>query len=157
MKTVAVSGGFDPLHKGHVDMIEAAAEISRGDPCVECAHRPGRVHVYLNSDEWLDRKKGYKFMRWKDRARILMAIEGVEVVLPVIDKDDTVCETIRQFKPDIYCNGGDRLPDNTPEVQVCKELGIEMKWNVGGGKVESSSELVRKAHASHPETVSESY
>ena len=132
MKTVAVSGGFDPLHKGHVDLIEAAALY-------------GKVHVYLNTDDWLDRKKGYLFMPWEDRARILMAMRNVELVIPVIDEDDSVCETIRKFKPDIFCNGGDRLPLNTPEVKLCKDMGIEMIWNVGGEKVESSSELVERA------------
>lgn len=128
---VAVSGGFDPLHKGHVDMIEEAATY-------------GRVHVYLNSDGWLEKKKGYVFMPWEDRARILMAIKGVEMVIPVIDEDDTVCETIRKFKPNIYCNGGDRLADNTPELKTCCDLGIQVKFNVGGGKVESSSELIKR-------------
>ncbi len=131
-KIVAVSGGFDPLHKGHVSMIEEAAQY-------------GRVHVYLNSNEWLLRKKGYVFMPWEDRAAILMAIKGVELVIPVLDQDDTVCQTIRKFKPDIFCNGGDRLPDNTPELVVCCDLGIQVKFNVGGGKVESSSELVKRA------------
>jgi cytidyltransferase-like protein len=130
-KIVAVSGGFDPLHKGHVAMIEEAAQY-------------GRVHVYLNTDEWLMRKKGYVFMPWEDRAAILMALKGVEIVIPVIDKDDTVCKTIRKFKPDIFCNGGDRLPDNTPELVVCCDMGIQVKFNVGGGKVESSSELVKR-------------
>ena len=132
MKTVAVSGGFDPLHKGHCALIEQAAQY-------------GKVHVYLNTDDWLLRKKDYVFMPFEDRAVILMSMKGVEMVIPVVDKDDTVCETIRTFKPDIFCNGGDRLADNTPEVQVCKELGIEMVWDVGGEKVESSSELVQRA------------
>jgi cytidyltransferase-like protein len=130
-KIVAVSGGFDPLHKGHVALIQGAAEY-------------GRVHVYLNTDEWLTRKKGYVFMSWQDRAAILMALKGVELVIPVIDKDDTVCETIRTFKPDIFCNGGDRLPDNTPELVVCGDLGIQVKFNIGGEKIESSSGLVKR-------------
>lgn len=131
-KIIAVSGGFDPIHEGHIDMIEAAAGY-------------GRVHVYLNSDEWLKNKKGYIFMPYITRARILMAIKGVELVIPVIDEDHTVCETLRKFKPDYYVNGGDRLPDNTPEVEVCKELCIETLWNVGGGKVNSSSWIVSAA------------
>lgn len=131
-KIVAVSGGFDPLHKGHVALIEGAAKY-------------GRVHVYLNSDEWLLNKKDYIFMPWEDRAIILMAMKGVDLVIPVIDTDETVCETIKHFKPDVFCNGGDRLNDNTPEVQLCKDLGIEMIFNVGGDKIESSSELVERA------------
>lgn len=129
---VAISGGFDPIHRGHVNMIEEAAQL-------------GRVQVYLNTDEWLMRKKGYVFMPFEDRARILMSMKGVEMVIPVIDEDDTVCETIRMFKPDIFCNGGDRLPENTPELRVCCDLGIQVKFNVGGVKIESSSELVKRA------------
>lgn len=131
-KTIAVSGGFDPVHRGHINMIEEAAQF-------------GKVQVYLNTDEWLMRKKSYVFMPWEDRARILMAIKGVEIVIPVIDEDDTVCETIRKFKPDIFCNGGDRLPENTPELRLCCDLGIQVRFNVGGEKIQSSSELVKNA------------
>jgi D-beta-D-heptose 7-phosphate kinase/D-beta-D-heptose 1-phosphate adenosyltransferase len=91
------------------------------------------------------KKKGYVFMPWEDRASILMSMKGVEMVIPVIDEDDTVCATIMKFRPDIFCNGGDRLPDNTPELVVCCDLGIQVKFNVGGGKIRSSSELVRNA------------
>lgn len=129
---VALSGGFDPPHDGHIDMISDASKI-------------GRVHIYLNSDEWLMRKKGYVFMPFIVRSKILMAMKGVELVVPVVDKDDTVCETIRMFKPDVFCNGGDRGPSNTPESKVCEELGIEMKFCVGGGKENSSSAIVKEA------------
>lgn len=128
---VACSGGFDPIHEGHVNMIEEAATM-------------GRVHVYLNTDEWLIRKKGYVFLPWKTRARIILAMKGVELVVPVVDKDDTVCETIMMFKPDIFCNGGDRTNENVPELKTCCDLGIQMKFGVGGGKIQSSSELVAK-------------
>ena len=131
MTIVAISGGFDPLHRGHVNMIEEAVQF-------------GRLHIYLNTDAWLMRKKGYVFMTFEDRARVLMAMKGVEMVIPVIDEDDTVCETIRMFKPDIFCNGGDRLPENTPELKTCCDLGIQVKFNVGGEKIQSSSELVKR-------------
>lgn len=134
MTIVAISGGFDPIHTGHVNMIEGAARL-------------GRVFVFLNSDDWLMRKKGYVFMPYEDRARILWAMKGVEIVIPVIDKDDTVCETISKFlKPgDIFCNGGDRTSENVPELKVCNDLKIKMLFGVGGNKVQSSSELVRRA------------
>ena len=119
--TVAVSGGFDPIHKGHVRMIREASEH-------------GYVIVIVNSDEWLMRKKGYVFMSFEERAEILNAI----------DDDGTVCENLRRLKPDAFANGGDRKGDNVPEVSVCKELGIKMLWNVGGEKTQSSSELVAK-------------
>jgi len=130
--TVAVSGGFDPIHKGHVQMIREAAEY-------------GRVIVILNSDDWLIRKKGYKFMSFEERAYIAGSIKGVSVVSYVDDTDGTVCEALKRIKPDYFANGGDRIDTNTPEMTVCEELGIKMLWNIGGGKIQSSSDLVSKA------------
>lgn len=130
--TIAVSGGFDPIHKGHVQMIREAAQY-------------GNVIVFLNSDEWLIRKKGYKFMSFGERAFIAGSIKGVTVVANVDDSDGSVCEGLRRFKPDYFANGGDRYKTNTPEMEVCEELGIQMLWNVGGGKIQSSSSLVSKA------------
>lgn len=131
MTIVAISGGFDCLHVGHINMIEGAAKL-------------GRVHVYLNTDEWLMRKKGYVFMPLNERARILWALKGVDMVIPVIDEDDTVCKTIQTFKPDIFANGGDRTAENTPEMKTCLDLKIPMMFGIGGQKIQSSSELVRK-------------
>ena len=129
--TIVVSGGFDPIHKGHVQMIREAAEY-------------GRVIVLLNSDDWLVRKKGYKFMSFEERAYIAGSLKGVAVVSSVDDSDGSVCQGLRKFKPDYFANGGDRYESNTPEMDVCKELGIEMLWNIGGGKIQSSSDLVTK-------------
>lgn len=129
-KKIALSGGFDPMHSGHVRMIKAAAEH-------------GDVVIILNSDEWLLRKKGYVFMTWKERAEILSSIKGVESVVPVDDADGTVCKSLEELQPDYFGNGGDRTEDNTPEKQVCERLNIQMVWNLGGGKIQSSSELVR--------------
>ena len=129
--TIAVSGGFDPIHKGHVQMIREAAEY-------------GNVIVILNSDEWLVDKKGYKFMPFGERAYIAGSIKGVTVVANVDDSDGTVCTALKRFKPDYFANGGDRFEENTPEMQVCEELGIKMLWNIGGGKIQSSSDLVNQ-------------
>ena len=129
--TVAVSGGFDPIHKGHIQMIREASEY-------------GNVLVILNSDDWLVQKKGYKFMSFEERAYIAGSIKGVTVVSSVDDSDGTVCAALRRFKPDYFANGGDRYDTNTPEMAVCEELGIQMLWNVGGGKIQSSSDLVQK-------------
>ena len=128
-KIVAVSGGFDPIHVGHVRMIRAAA-----------TH--GHVIVIANSDSWLMRKKGYVFMPWSERAEIIRNIKGVTAVFEADDDDNTVTESLLKLKPDIFANGGDRKTNNTPEMEVCDELGIEMIWNDGGGKIQSSSELV---------------
>jgi D-beta-D-heptose 7-phosphate kinase/D-beta-D-heptose 1-phosphate adenosyltransferase len=129
---VAVSGGFDPIHKGHIRMILGAANY-------------GNVIVILNSDEWLIRKKGYAFMPFEERAEIVRAIKGVFDVVAVDDSDGTVCEALEILRPDWFANGGDRKSDNVPEVKLCNELGIALAWNVGGGKVQSSSELVERS------------
>ena len=127
--TVLVSGGFDPTHIGHIRMILEAATY-------------GNVIVVANSDDWLMRKKGYIFMPWVERAELLAAIKGVIAVEAVDDTDGTVCEAIKRLKPTYFANGGDRKTDNTPEMDVCKELGVQLLWNVGGGKIQSSSTLV---------------
>ena len=131
--TVMVSGGFDPVHVGHIRLILEAAKF-------------GDVIVIANSDKWLFRKKGFVFMTFEQRKEILDAIKGVILVDAVDDKDGTVCEAIRTHKPTYFANGGDRRRANTPEVNLCQELGVEMLWGVGGDKKsESSSDLVKKA------------
>jgi len=132
MKVIAVSGGFDPVHKGHVQMIEEASKI-------------GPVMVIINSDAWLTRKKGYVFMPWEERAYIMGNIKGVVTVTNVDDSDGSVCEALERMRPDAFANGGDRKVTNTPEMKVCDDLGIELLWNIGGEKTQSSSNLVNKA------------
>ena len=131
--TIMVSGGFDPVHAGHIRMIRHAAEY-------------GDVIVIANSDDWLWRKKGFIFMEWERRVEILNAIKGVVLVDSVDDSDGTVCEAIRRHKPTYFANGGDRGRTNTPEQSVCEELGVELLWSIGGDeKVDSSSDLAKKA------------
>ena len=135
-KLIAVSGGFDPIHVGHVRMIQAAAEI-------------GDVVVIVNTDGWLEQKKGYKFMPFEERAEILSSIKGVVKVVSAKDDDGTVCSTLAELKEimnlDCFANGGDRKTGNTPEEMLCSEIGVEMLWNVGGEKIQSSSWLVNDA------------
>lgn len=128
---VCVSGGFDPIHDGHVRYILDAS-------------RHGDVIVILNSDDWLIEKKGYSFMRWDQRATICGALQGVIDVVHVDDKDTTVCEALRRIRPTYFAKGGDRTEGNTPELEMCGHLGIEILWGVGGNKVESSSDLVKR-------------
>ena len=129
---IAVSGGFDPVHIGHIRMIRDAA-------------RYGDVLVIINSDEWLMRKKGYVFMPYEERVEIMGNIKGVTLVTSVDDSDGTVCEALARHKPDAFANGGDRKDKNTPEMDLCDHIGIEMMWAIGGtNKPQSSSWLVDK-------------
>jgi glycerol-3-phosphate cytidylyltransferase-like family protein len=84
-------------------------------------------------------------MPWDERAEIIQSIAGVQDVIAVDDADGTVCNALKLIKPDIFGNGGDRTDKNTPEKQLCTELGIEMAWSLGGQKIQSSSDLVRDA------------
>lgn len=133
-KIVAVSGGFDPIHVGHVRMILEAKAL--GDELV----------VILNNDNWLKKKKGCAFMPEDQRKEIIEAIRGVDRVVLTKhtsnDGDRSVCDALREIHPDIFANGGDRFSDNIPEAVLCRELGIETVFNVGaGGKMQSSSWL----------------
>jgi cytidyltransferase-like protein len=138
-KTVCISGGFDPVHVGHLRMIRAAKRIAGVD---------GRLIIILNSDEWLIRKKGYVFMPFNERKEILMGFRGVDGVSLVNDSDNTVCEALERVAPDIFANGGDRKRGNVPEDGTCHTCHIEMIYNVGGGKVQSSSKLAGRSERS---------
>jgi D-beta-D-heptose 7-phosphate kinase/D-beta-D-heptose 1-phosphate adenosyltransferase len=131
-KTIMVSGGFDPLHIGHLRMIKEAAKY-------------GKVIVVVNSDAWLLRKKGFIFMPFEERKEIIEGYTEVDRVEAVDDSDGTVCEAIWRLKPTYFANGGDRTSNNTPEMNVCNQMGIEMLWGVGGGKIQSSSDMVANA------------
>lgn len=133
-RLVAVSGGFDPLHVGHLRMIQAAKRLGT------------RLVVVVNGDEFLMRKKGYAFMPLEERMEILRGLRDVDEVVAAVDSDQTVCETLRLVRPHVFANGGDRRDEaEIPEARVCRELGIEMVFNVGGGKVQSSSDLVQRS------------
>lgn len=143
---VAVSGGFDPIHIGHVRMFQEAKKL--GDELV----------VILNNDNWLRKKKGYCFMDQQERKEIIEGIRGVDRVVftehPENPTDMSVCAELRKIKPNIFANGGDRVADNVPEVAVCREINCEMVFKTGhGGKVQSSSWLIKKAAQSEPKNI----
>ncbi len=117
------------MHIGHLRMIQEASQY-------------GQVIVIVNSDKWLMRKKGYIFMPFEERCEILRGFTGVSETVAVDDSDNTVCEALRRVKPTYFANGGDRKTDNTPEMEVCEREGIALLWNIGGGKIQSSSDLV---------------
>ncbi len=144
-KIVMVSGGFDPVHIGHIRLFKEAKKL--GDELV----------VYINNDHWLRKKKGYVFMPEYERKEIIEAFATVDRVVISNHEENTndmsVCRGLMEIRPHIFANGGDRdeKDANNPlsslyrEREIHKMLGIEMVYNVGrGGKVRSSSELVRQ-------------
>ena len=130
-KIVAVAGGFDPIHIGHIRHLREAKKL--GDKLV----------VMLASDEDMIVKKGKPFMLFSERKEILEAINYVDEVVGRIDKDGTVAETLKRIKPNVFAKGGDRIPENMPqnELDVCKAERIKIVYDVGGEKIQSSSEL----------------
>lgn len=136
-KIAVVSGGFDPAHIGHLRMFQEAAKY-------------GTLIVGLNSDEWLMRKKGFVFMPWLERQEIIMGFKGVDAVLAFDDSDNTCIDLLKKCKEleadgwtdIVFCNGGDRTDETTPEVEFCNKNDIGLVWGVGGSKIQSSSKLV---------------
>lgn len=140
---VAVSGGMDPLHVGHIRLFQEAKKL--GDKLV----------VILNNDNWLQAKKGYVFMPAKERKEFLEALDCVDEVVftrhPKNPKDMSVCQELLEIKPHIFANGGDRKAGNmpAPEVKTCQAINCQMVYNVGkGGKIQSSSWLLENLRKS---------
>lgn len=135
-KIVIVTGGFDPIHSGHIEYIKAAAQH-------------GRVIIGLNSDEWLSRKKGKPFMNFEERSAILDQFKNVICVLPFDDSDNTACDVIEQAKKlfphsdIIFANGGDRTGSNIPEMERYKnDSSVEFIFGVGGETKKNSSSTI---------------
>jgi len=134
---VAVSGGFDPVHAGHIQLFEEAKKL--GDELV----------VILNNDNWLKKKKGYIFIPQNERKKILQSIKWVDRVVLTKHgsnpKDISVNKELKKIRPNIFANGGDRTKNNIPEVAVCQKIGCQMVFNVGrDGKIQSSSWLLKR-------------
>jgi cytidyltransferase-like protein len=133
---VVVSGGFDPVHSGHIRLIKQARLL--GDHLI----------VGINSDEWLARKKGRAFMPWQERLCVLNNLQQVDEVYTFDDEDGTACHLLQQVRahyPDakiVFANGGDRTQDNIPEMAVS---GVEFVFGVGGtDKANSSSWILEE-------------
>jgi len=138
-RVVAVSGGFDPVHIGHVRLFNEARKL--GDKLI----------VILNNDNWLMKKKGYVFMPQAERKEIIESFASVDEVIYTahgIDPEDmSVSEALLRLRPHIFANGGDRHTYNTPENDACAKIGCQRAYNIGaGGKVQSSSWLIAKAN-----------
>lgn len=146
-KVILLSGGFDPIHKGHIECIQRANELA------------DEVWVGLNNDSWLKRKKGKSFMDQSERKFIMENIKGVSYVYvmnPKIHNDDTAIDFIdharlKYIKENgdlpkgvmAFGNGGDRTETTTPENDVCHTYGIDSVWGLGN-KIQSSSWLLEK-------------
>ena len=138
MKVVIVTGGFDPLHSGHIAYFNAAKEL--GDKLV----------VGLNSDAWLSRKKGRPFMSWYERSKIIQALKVVDFVIEFNDDDESARQAIvatRKLFPDaeiVFANGGDRGTTNTLEQDV-QDSNLTFAFGVGGEhKMNSSSWILNR-------------
>lgn len=132
MKVVAVSGHFDPPHIGHLRLFQEARKL--GDVLM----------VIVNNEHQQLLKGSTPFMPLIDRVELISALKPVDMVVRAIDEDKTVCRTLEALKPDVFANGGDRVPGNVPEDEVCTRLGIHLAYNVGGGKIRSSSEFINE-------------
>ena len=123
---VAVSGYFDPIHVGHLEYLRMAKEL--GDSLV----------VIVNNNYQCKLKKGKHFMDENDRVEIVKALRFVDEVFLSVDKDRTVCKSLKEIKPDVFANGGDRATSEVPETPVCKKFKIKMVDGLGD-KIRSSS------------------
>jgi len=135
MKIVLVTGGFDPLHSGHIAYFKAARAL--GDILI----------VGLNSDEWLERKKGKAFMPWNERLCVINNLSMVDEVYTFNDDDETAKHFIQQVRAHysnskiIFANGGDRTKDNIPEMDIV-DSNIDFVFGVGGEDKKNSSSWI---------------
>mgnify|MGYP001243521552 CR=1 FL=1 len=135
---VLISGGFDPIHSGHIKLIKEAS-------------KHGKVVVLLNSDKWLRNKKGKEFLPFKERKIIMMALKNVVDVISFNDNDKTCVDGIKKAKKKYlnhvikFANGGDRNSKTTPESVYCKKNNVALLWGIGGDiKSNSSSWILQK-------------
>jgi len=135
-----VSGGFDPLHVGHLELFENSKLISTD------------VLAIVNTDEFLTNKKGKPFMPFEERIRMVRALKPITFATKSIDQDHTVCRSIkfvynkfkRSYDKIIFCNGGDRTcAEDTPEDKLCEEIGVQTVYGLGD-KIQSSSWLTQE-------------
>ena len=131
MSKVLVTGGFDPLHRGHIALLKESKQLGT------------YLIVGLNSDKWLSRKKGRPFMTYEERKEILLSLSCVDEVISFNDDNDTACDAIAQViqsSPIIFANGGDRHNENVPEYSLYKDDdNVTFRWGIGGTNKQNSS------------------
>ena len=134
---ILISGGFDPIHSGHIKLIEEASQY-------------GDVVVLLNSDKWLVEKKGKEFLNYNEREIIMKSIKNVIDVISFDDSDKTCIDGLKKAikkypnRKIIFANGGDRNHDSTPEKDFCIENKITTLWGIGGHNKSNSSSWILK-------------
>ena len=132
-KVSLVTGGFDPIHSGHISYFKRAKDLSN------------YLVVGINTEEWLTRKKGQYFQSWKERAEIIRHLDMVDAVISWNDEDDSACGAIAKCleiaQTVVFANGGDRGKSNTPEIdKYDNHPNVQFAWGVGGDdKMNSSS------------------
>ena len=130
-----VTGGFDPLHSGHIEYFRSAKKISE------------YLVVGINSDNWLQMKKNYSFMPWTERSEIIKSLTFVDEVISFDDSDGSACDAINiclgKAHKVLFANGGDRKRENTPEIHSFRDnQKVEFIYKIGGdNKINSSSDL----------------
>jgi len=130
-KIVAASGYFDPIHIGHIEYLQKAKAL--GD----------RLVVIVNNTKQAILKKGFEFMPFEERMKIVASLKCVDEIFPSIDEDKSVCKSLEKIKPEIFVKGGDRIVNNIPEKEICDKLNIRIIDGLGA-KIQSSSELIKK-------------
>jgi len=134
-RIVLVTGGFDPIHSGHIEYFKSASKLG------------SKLIVGLNSDEWLERKKGKYFMPWEERKAIISELRCVDQVIVFDDSDNTAIKAILRcmdmYPKDIvvFANGGDRGSDNIPEMQFESDR-VKFEFGIGGSNKKNSSSWI---------------
>ena len=144
MLIIVVTGGFDPIHSGHIEYFRAAKRL--GD----------RLCVGVNSDAWLRRKKGFRFMPLEERKAIIESLKYVDHVFDFDDSDDTACNAIERmmcawpFHNIVFANGGDRTENNIPELKLEKKYTrLKFAFGIGGDNKKNSSSKILKDFADY--------
>ena len=133
---VTTSGGFDPMHVGHLRCLQESATLAHSNklPLV----------VIVNGDGFLKRKKGFAFMPEMERAEIIAGVSGVDAVVIWDDGTQFVTGALEILRPIFFTKGGDRdSAANVPEFDLCERIGCRVIFGIGGGKIQSSSDLVK--------------
>ena len=138
-KLSLVTGGFDPIHSGHISYFTRAKDFS------------DYLVVGINTEEWLTRKKGQYFQSWVERAEIIRHLNMVDAVISYDDSDDSSCEGIAKCleiaETVVFCNGGDRGKDNTPETIKYKDNPrVQFEYGIGGDDKRNSSSWILKGY-----------